>query len=108
VAPVPIAAAILQEFRVRLKTTTSQGIRSAMFLPDPFFLLSPHRTNSISTSILRLATIAVWQPEGGQLRLPDNHSAQLRAAMTGAVAVAWLEVQTLCAEIVGISAAIHD
>ena len=44
---------------------------------------------------------------GGQLRY--NHLGQLRAIMTEAAeAVAWLEAQTSCAEIVGISGAIHD
>src|SRR5262249_27473585 len=54
-------------------------------------------------------SLFLWEPEGGQLRFCGNHSGQLRAAMTGATnAVAWLEVQTSCAEIVGISGAIHD
>ena len=33
---VPIAAAILQEVLGALETTTSQGIRRAVFLPHPF------------------------------------------------------------------------
>jgi hypothetical protein len=36
VAFVPIAAAILQEVLGALETTTSQGIRRAVLLPDPF------------------------------------------------------------------------
>jgi hypothetical protein len=51
----------------------------------------------------------LWEPERGQLRLRDNHSDQLRATLTGAAeAVAWLEAQTSCTEIVGISGTIHD
>lgn len=101
-----------EDIQGAFETTTSQGIRRAVFLPDPFFLFSRHRTDSISTSVttaniqkqasfaacnngrefasLGLVTIAMcasvrlpirrnkafqllWEPEGGQLRLRDNH-----------------------------------
>jgi hypothetical protein len=65
------------------------------------------RQRQVTDPTVQKAFQFLWEPEGGQLRSRDNHWGQPRATLTGAAeVVAWLEAQTSCTELVGISGAI--